>query len=185
MYSSISLRLKTIALKINANDVVFDVGSDHGLLPIYLVSNNIVDRVYCCENKLGPFTNLNNNIKKHALDDKIIAFLSDGISSIPKEVNTIVLAGMGGRLIVDILNNNKNALVGINKIITDAHLDIYYLRKEMIALGYDVTDEELLIDKNKYYVVVTFEKSITKKNYLDEELYLGPILLNTLNKLKQ
>ena len=113
----ISDRLKAVASLIKENANVADVGADHGLLEIYLINEGKVNSILAIENKTGPFSILKNNLK----DYDVKLSLSDGISEIDETVDTIVLAGMGGILISDILNSHKEKLTNIKQIIVDAH----------------------------------------------------------------
>ena len=101
----LSKRLKIIHDMIS-NSVVADIGSDHGKLMIALVESGKVQKGYAIENKEGPFERLRNNLIRYHVNDKITPLFSDGIKDITRDVATIVIAGMGGSSIVNILKSH-------------------------------------------------------------------------------
>ena len=86
---------------------------------------------------------------------------------------------MGGNTILNILKKNK--LKYIKKIVIQSNTDIPLIRKYINKLGYTIKNEQLIIDKNIYYIIITFSKG--KHKYTKKELYFGPILLKENNEL--
>lgn len=163
----LSQRLLTIASLVKEGSVVADIGADHGLLSIYLIKNKIAKKVFAVENKIGPFSILEKNTKKYP---QIKVSLSDGISEIPEEVDTVVIAGMGGILISDILIKNKEKLKHVQNIILDAHRDLELVRKTLNELGYHF-EKEVLIKEGVYYHVMNVSKGQTNTD--DNDLEFG------------
>ena len=120
----ISNRLKSIASLVTNEDIIADIGCDHAYLDIYLVKNKIIDKAYVSDVNYSALNNGIKNIKKYNLEDKIDAKLSDGISSISEDVNTIVISGMGASTIIKILDNPK--INQINKLILFRLIKAYY-----------------------------------------------------------
>ena len=98
----LSKRLKIIHDMV-PKSVVADIGSDHGKLMIALVQSGIITKGYAVENKEGPFERLRSNLIRYKVHDKITPLFSDGIKDLPRDTQTIVIAGMGGTNIVNIL----------------------------------------------------------------------------------
>lgn len=163
----ISNRLKVIASFIKDNSNVIDVGADHGLLEIYLLEQKKVNSLFAVENKLGPYSILKNNLK----DYNITLSLSDGISEMPEYVDTVVIAGMGGILISDILKAHKEKLTNVKQIVVDAHRDNRLVRETITNLGYYIEKEQIIFENNKYYFVISFLKG--HKDYSEDELEWG------------
>ena len=88
---------------------------------------------------------------------------------------------MGANTIIGFLKYSQDKLKDINKIIIQSNTDLYFLRKNMISMGYYIDDEELVLDKNIIYTVIVFKKG--RKRYSYKELYLGPILLDKNSEL--
>ena len=150
----ISDRLKAVASLTKENANVADVGADHGLLEIYLINEGKTNSILAIENKNGPFSILKNNLE----DYDVKLSLSDGISEIDETVDTIVLAGMGGILISDILNSHKEKLANIKQIVVDAHRDIQLVRENICKLGFYIEKEKIVYEKGTYYFVISFLK---------------------------
>jgi tRNA (adenine22-N1)-methyltransferase len=125
----LSNRLSVIASFINKEDIVIDIGCDHALLDIYLVSknNNIC---YASDINENALKNAKSNIEKYGLEDKIIIKHGDGLTIDSSTINTIVIAGMGFNNIINILSN-KNVR-NINKIIVQSNSHPEIIRKFMI-----------------------------------------------------
>lgn len=163
----LSQRLLAIASFIKESSVVADIGADHGLLSVYLIENNIAKEVFAVENKIGPFSTLEKNTKKYP---QIKVSLSDGISAIPEEVDTVVIAGMGGILISDILKKNKEKLEHVKNIIIDAHRDLELVRNTLNKLEFEF-EKEVLVKENVFYHVMSTHQG--KKKLTPAELEFG------------
>lgn len=174
----LSKRLASIASNIDKEDKVVDIGCDHGYLSIYLKAvngNKIVIATDINENALNM---AKKNINKNSI--LIETRLGNGLDVIKhNEVDTIIISGMGGNTILNILKKNK--LKYIKKKVIQSNTDIPLIRKYINKLGYTIKNEQLIIDKNIYYIIITFTKG--KHKYTKKELYFGPILLKENNDL--
>lgn len=174
----LSKRLASIASNIDKEDKVVDIGCDHGYLSIYLKAvngNKVVIATDINENALNM---AKKNINKNSI--LIETRLGHGLDVIKhNEVDTIIISGMGGNTILNILKKNK--LKYIKKIVIQSNTDIPLIRKYINKLGYTIKNEQLIIDKNIYYIIITFTKG--KHKYTKKELYFGPILLKENNYL--
>ena len=170
----LSLRLKSIANLVDSNDVVADIGCDHAYLDIYLVMNNIVPKTLACDINRNALDMGINNIKKYGLEDKIATKLCDGITDISKDINTLIISGMGTSTIIKILSNDN--VKNINKVITQSNNDYYELRKYMVNNGFYISYEESIFDKDKYYINMVFLRG--NKNYSSKELRFGTMMFN-------
>ena len=99
----------------------------------------------------------------------------------PNEIDTVVIAGMGTNTIVGILKYDRDKLINVKNIVIQSNTDLYFLRKNIISIGYYIEDEVLILDKNIIYTVIKFSKGKKKYNY--KELYLGPILMKKNDSL--
>ena len=172
----LSKRLQTIHDML-PKGVVADIGSDHGKLMIALFKSGKISKGYAIENKKGPYQRLVKALEKENLIDNVIPLFSDGIVDLPPEVKSIVLAGMGGDLIVDILYKHPEKLKLVSTIIVDAHGAIKKVREEIPQLGYVIADEKIIKEDEKYYEIIKFIKADIAI-YSDEDLEFGPILRN-------
>ena len=88
----ISKRLLQIADLVEENKAVFDVGSDHALLPCFLVEKGICPKAYAGEIAEGPLESGKQNIIRHGLEGKVIPVLSDGLDNAPDDVEIVIIA---------------------------------------------------------------------------------------------
>ena len=170
----LSKRLKII-FDMVPKSVVADIGSDHGKLMIALVEAGIVSKGYAVENKEGPFERLRSNLIRYHVNDKVTPLFSDGIKDITRDVETIVIAGMGGNNIVSILKAHPEKLVRVQTIIIDAHTQVPLARKEICQMGFAIADEKIVKEDDVFYEIIKFIKA-DKAIISDEDLEFGPIL---------
>lgn len=155
--------------------IIADIGADHGKLIIALAENDIALHGFAVENKPGPFERLEKAILKAGLQSKIDVIFGDGLMELPPVVDTIIMAGMGGNLIVKILKRDVLKLAKINTIIVEAHSALEKVREEISELGFVIADEKILEDGKKYYEIIKFIKAdVAVLDKLDLEY--GPIL---------
>ena len=170
----ISKRLKIIHDMV-PKSVAADIGSDHGKLMIALVESKTIVKGYAVENKEGPFERLKNCLTKSGVIDKVTPLFSDGIKDLPTDVNTVIIAGMGGLNIINILKAHREKLAHVDTIIIDAHTMVPTVRKEICQLGYAIADEKIIKEDNIFYEIIKFIKA-ESAIISDEDLEFGPIL---------
>lgn len=178
-----SARLKLIAGFVTEGYVVADIGTDHGYIPIWLLKAGRVPRGIAMDIGKGPLKRAEENIKLYGYEDKIETRLSDGLKELKEnEADSVVIAGMGGSLIVSILENGKGVLDTVKELILSPHTEIHLVRHYLVENGYDIVREEMIYDMGKYYTVMravhTEDKSIKKLYDSDEYNYIyGRLLL--------
>lgn len=174
----LSKRLRYVASLIGKNDIIQDVGSDHAFLPIYLLSNNLVKKAYASEVNKGPYNVSLNNVKKYNLENKIIVLKKDGLEDLASDVNTLTICGMGGNLIVDILEKGKKNLLNVKRLILAPNVGENKVRKWLMDNNYKIKNEEI-IKEEKFYEIIEARRVVKKVSYSKEELMFGPLLLKT------
>lgn len=173
----ISKRLTTLANIVleKKSEKIIDVGCDHALLDIYLLQNNENLKIIASDINEKPLKSARKNIEKYSFLNKIEICQKDGIKEIDKEVDTVVISGMGMETIVEILNEGKNELKHIERLIISSNNKYVDLRKNVTELGYKISYETIIYDEEKYYTIIEFTKG--NKKYSEKELYFGPVLL--------
>ena len=175
---SIDDRLKSIASLVSKCDVIADVGTDHGYLPIYLIQNNIANFAFATDVAASPLASAKENIAKYGLESKFKTILCDGLTKLPKNVDTVIIAGMGGNLMIDILENKK---FEYKTYVLQPNLHHYALRKYLMEHNYTIVDEKITYANKKYYEIF---KVVKGKQQLSElQLTFGPINLEKKEKL--
>ena len=163
------------------SNVIADIGSDHAFLPIALVLNGKVTRAYASEVNEGPYEATVKNIEKHGVSTYVSAVLSDGISELETDVNTISICGMGGSLIVDILDKGKSKLDHVNTLVLQPNNNEETVRIWLMNNGFEIAFEKLIEEDNRYYEIIKAVKGTS--NYSKEELYFGPVLLKEKSEI--
>lgn len=181
MEVKLSKRLEIIA-SIVPKSVVADIGSDHGKLMIELFNSGKITKGYAVENKKGPYSRLVKALEEEGIIDNVIPMLSDGISELPKCVTTVVIAGMGGKLIVDILKKDLSKLENVQTLVIDAHSNLPYVREEISKLGFQIAEEIIVKEEGIFYEIIKFVKSAIAF-YSEDDYEFGPILRKEKNAL--
>ncbi len=148
----LSKRMQSVADMIQPCDAVGDIGCDHAFVSIYLVEQHRAKRVIASDVRRGPITIAKRNIETMNLSDQIEIRMGDGLDTIvPGEVNAVVLAGMGGMLMIDILERGEEVVTRCDQLVLQPQSDIEKVRRYLAEKGYHLADEQMLIDAGKYY----------------------------------
>ncbi len=181
---SISNRLKTIGDFVIDNSKVVDVGCDHGLLSIYVYQNRKNVSIIATDINEGPLNEAKNNIKNYKLENKIETRISDGLKNIKKkEFDTVVIAGMGGNTIVDILSYDIDKTSNSKRIIIQANNNIDRVRKFLVNNNFKIEDEKLVKENNIISTIILFTKNKENVKYSKDEILFGPILIKENSEL--
>lgn len=171
--TTLSRRLAVIASLVNKGARIADIGSDHCALPIFLFQEGIVDYAFAVENKKGPFERMQREIAKSGFP--IAASFSSGLSALPRDVDTLIIAGMGGDLIRSILSEGQSKIGNVRTIITDAHRERGKVLSWMEENRFEASDGEFIVEKGIPYEIVKWEKANREISYSAKETLFGPI----------
>ncbi|MGL4790592.1 MAG: tRNA (adenine(22)-N(1))-methyltransferase [Anaerotignaceae bacterium] len=176
----ISMRLKTVAAQVEF-ETVADIGTDHGYVPIYLLKTGAIKKAIACDVNKGPLMKATENIGKNILSNFIETRLGNGLEPIKEnEVETAVIAGMGGMLICDILNNPVSKT--LKQLVVQPQLDIDKVRKHLHNMGFYIKNEEMLIEDGKFYTVINALKG-EEKYSTEEEYFFGKVNLGKKSQI--
>lgn len=177
----ISKRLKEIANFISEEDKIIDVGCDHALLDIYLKETMSNIKIIASDIQVGAINAANKNIEKHELTDEIDLRLGDGLDvAASNEFDTIVISGMGFYTIKKILDN-PTKLENVKKIVIQSNTDVVKLRKNIIKLGFKISNEKLVEDNDIIYTIIEFIRGREKYDY--NQIYFGPRLMENKDEI--
>jgi tRNA (adenine22-N1)-methyltransferase len=166
-----------VASFVNEGAVVADIGSDHAYLPCFLVHTKKVRTAVAGEVAKGPYESAVKNVRREGLSETITIRLADGLFAIEEgdAVDTVTIAGMGGPLIAAILENGKERLTQVKRIITQPNIYSRAIREWAVSNGWEIINEHILKEDGKIYEIIVLEKG--QATYEDLELMAGPFLL--------
>ncbi len=154
-------------------NLVIDVGSDHGYLPLELLKNNRVEKAIIIEVNQGPLNNAMKNTKKFGLEQKVELILSDGLNKLDKNKIKnagVVIAGMGGKLIAHIIKNDLGKFQDA-KLFLQPNNNEPELRKFLVNNNFKVENEILVKDDGIIYEVIVAQ--FGKQELSDEQIIFG------------
>ena len=171
----ISNRLEALTFFVPYNSKVIDVGTDHALLPIYLIENDLVcNPVIASDNKYGPLETAKKNIAMYDLQSKISLCLSDGLKEVESDFDCVIIAGMGGSLISKILNDSKEKLDKVKTLILQPNNSEFAVREFLKNNNFKIINEMIVYEDDHYYTIIVAEHG--ENDYDDYDLLYGPIL---------
>lgn len=176
----LSARLEAVAGMVTKDNRVCDVGCDHGYISIYLVKNGISPYVYAMDVNKGPLERAAEHIAMYGLKDKIETILSDGLSALSdKESDTLICAGMGGKLVIKILTEGMDKVRKMKELVLQPQSEIHLVRAFLREQGFYIDREDMVFEDGKYYpmmhVLVHSDKKNENNSVADK---FGPILLS-------
>lgn len=173
----LSKRLETVASFVPTGAVVADIGSDHAYLPCYLVHKGIAARAVAGEVVKGPFESAARQVRTEGLANKITVRMADGLAAVHAEdhVDTVTIAGMGGPLIVSILEKHPEALKSVTRLILQPNIHAKAIREWALAHAWAIQDEVILREDDKVYEVLVLQRG--EMRLTEAETLLGPKLM--------
>jgi tRNA (adenine22-N1)-methyltransferase len=156
----ISKRLKTIADMVPKNSYPVDVGTDHALLPIYLIETNKCKKVIATDISADCINKAKNNVKKENLLNNVIFYCNDGLDNIMEKYDTVILSGLGATTIIKILKNHLN----VDNIIIQSNNNLNFVRNFMYNNAYKISNEIIVKENNFYYDIIKYKKGKDKLN---------------------
>jgi len=177
----LSKRLSKIASLVDLEASVIDVGTDHGYVPNFLCENNISSDIIATdisENSLEKSIELT---KKLNNEDKIRNILCNGIYN--EKRDNIIIAGLGGIQIAEIINNTIEISKKANKLILQPMQKNHILRRELYKMGFNIIDEEIVYEDRRYFEIIIAKHVEEKINYDYSDLYISKAQLQKKDKL--
>ncbi|MEC1179957.1 tRNA (adenine(22)-N(1))-methyltransferase TrmK [Metasolibacillus meyeri] len=173
----LSKRLAKVASFVPTGAVVADIGSDHAYLPCYLVQQGIISQAVAGEVVKGPYESARRQVRAEGLANQIQVRLADGLAAVEQEdhVDTITIAGMGGPLIVSILEKHPEVLRSVTRLILQPNIHAKVIRQWALAQGWAILDEVILEEDDKIYEILVLQRGAM--SLTDAEILLGSHLI--------
>lgn len=172
-------RLKALARMVTAGELLVDVGADHAYLTIHLIHSKGFTRAIAIEKNRGPYQAAKGHIKREGLEEKIEVRLGDGLEPLSLgEAQTVVIAGLGGHNISDILGRGKALLQGCKQLVLQAQNAQAKVRKTLYDIGFHIDEEDLVKDGDRFYVLISARPG-ARAPLSWANLHFGPKLLES------
>ncbi len=153
----LSKRLATMLKIIDRKDVIADIGTDHGYMTIALLEMGLCDFVIATDINFGPLKKAKTNIALNGLEDKVDLRKGSGFLPLKKgEAQGAIIAGMGGHLIKQILQEGKDIYEALDFVVAQPVQNPEALRKFLYESGCEIIEEELCYEEGKYYEIIKF-----------------------------
>lgn len=148
----ISNRLIAVASLISEDCVLADVGTDHGFVPIYLMQQKRIKRAIAMDINRGPLERAKEHIALFGMGEYIETRLSDGVEALHRgEADSILIAGMGGALVIHILDKGSDVCQNAKELILQPQSELERVRTYLEENGYVTDAEEMVLEDDKFY----------------------------------
>ncbi len=178
---AVALRLPKLDERLKAAADLFppcslgaDIGTDHGRLPLYLLSEDRCQRMIVADISLPALLKAKELITLHQFDHRAIFVQADGLNALKVPVQAISIMGMGGDTMRDILTSGEDKLHGA-ELILSPHTEIHIVRMALSDIGYQIIQEMLTRSGGRFYIIIHAVPG--KAVYTEKELLLGPCLI--------
>lgn len=148
-------RLQQIAALVRHGSRLADIGTDHALLPTYLIQNRVCTHAVASDIRKGPVAAATRTVTEASLSDHIDVRLGDGLQTVsPDEVDDIVIAGMGGETIAMILDGAPWVKNSGYRLLLQPMTRAEKLRRYLWENGFDIVSESVVRDGRHWYTVL-------------------------------
>ena len=172
----LSQRLSSVASMVTAGNCLADVGTDHGYVPIYLYERKIIPHAIAMDVNKGPLERAALHIAESGMKEAIETRLSDGLTALkPGEADSVVVAGMGGPLIIRILSAHPEITESLKELILQPQSEISEVRIWLYEQGYEIIEEHMVFEDGKYYPMFKAVKNPEAKKLTNLEYKYGKI----------
>ena len=162
----LSNRLLAVASFVTDGNILADVGTDHGYIPIYLLQEKRIPKAIAMDINAGPLERAKEHIAVYGLKDYIETRLSDGVAALtPGEVDTVLVAGMGGGLVMHILEEGKEVCRQAKELVLQPQSELERVRAYLWSNGYVILEENMVLEDEKFYPMMR----VVYENVIDTE----------------
>ena len=163
-----SKRIEALLSEIDKCNVLADIGTDHGYLVEEVIARNLADKVIATDISKPSLDKAKRNLEELPCFDRVDFRCGDGLDVLAdKEADCIVIAGMGGQMIIDILKRDKHA----KSYVLSPQSNVRETRRFLVSNGFKILKDYTVYSGDKYYVVI---KAVHGKDALsDMEIAFG------------
>ncbi|MBR5578933.1 MAG: SAM-dependent methyltransferase [Lachnospiraceae bacterium] len=193
----LSKRLQAVADLLESHSCVADIGCDHGFVSIYLIRSRKAEKCIAMDVNKGPIQRAAQHISEEGLSTYIETRLSDGAKELKflteegegnrLEVQAAIIAGMGGKLTIKIIEDSLEKFLAMEEFILQPQSEIWKVREYLASIGCEILKEDMIFEDGKFYPMMkaAFKNISDKKTFpcKIQELfyYYGEDLLQNQN----
>lgn len=179
----LSKRLECIVSNVKSGGIVADIGCDHAFTSICLVERKLAKGAIAMDINKGPLKRAKKHITQAGMEEYILTRLSDGAEELKEgEADTILISGLGGALITDILAKSINTIKTSEELVLSPQSEIYLVRHFLHNNGFKIVHEDMVKEQGKFYVIIRAVQG--EEHYKEEAGYIyGEYLINYKNQI--
>lgn len=175
--------MKYICEEVIPGKTAADIGTDHGIVPMYLLANGIVPFCIMTDVNKGPILKARDNLFSSGLDTSNFRLvLGDGLKVLePGCASTVIIAGMGGELIQSIILGSPEVSSTVERFVLQPRSKSSVLRTALLEHGYAIVGERLAREGGRICQIITVEHAdrttLTVEQFPGElDLFIPPML---------
>lgn len=173
-------RLSAVASLVRDNKIVADIGTDHAYLPAYLLQEGRISRAIAADLRKGPLENARKTLEDCSMLENVRLVLSNGLDEIGEnECEEVVIAGMGGILIKEILERTPWVFDKRIHIVAQPMTHAEVLREFFSENGFFIDKEVAATDGKRFYCVISAYYDGTKRENEKWYTYIGELYKNS------
>ncbi len=174
---NLSKRLTACLEAVSPYKIIADVGTDHAYLPCMGILSKRLTKAIAADIGVGPLNAAKQQINRYHLTDEIETRLGSGISVLaPNEVEAVVIAGMGGKLITSILMDNMTLTQSFKRLVLQPNIDADLVRRCLNEYQFEIIDEVIIHEDEKFYEVIVAQPCEQPQKLSELDLLFGPFL---------
>ena len=170
-------RLSMIARLVGRCECCADIGCDHGRLGASLLQSGRCARMVFTDISEPSLAKAKRLIRNLGLGGRATFAAGDGALALNEPADAVVIAGMGGATIAEIVRTGREKL-GNARLILQPNVAAPQLRQALSECGYEICDERVVLDGRRNYVVIAARPG--RSMYNEKQLVVGPVLLERM-----
>lgn len=175
----LSKRLKAVADLLDVHNSVADIGCDHGFVSIFLIKSKKAKKCIAMDINQGPLERAEEHIAEEGLNTYIETRISDGAKELKfldqeqkdkqLEVEAAILAGMGGRLTIKIIEESLEKFLAMKEFILQPQSEIWKVREYVEQIGCKIMKEDMVLEEGKFYPILKVSTISDDKDQIYDE----------------
>lgn len=154
-----------------------DIGTDHGLLPCYLLKQGICQRMIFADVSPKALLHAKEQVQRQGLEGQAQLICADGLAALDEPCGCVSILGMGGQTLAGILIGGAARLHGA-VLVLSAHTDLHLVRQSVKDIGYHFVREELCRAAGRFYLIWRAEPG--PASMTAEDIRFGSLLRKTM-----